>query len=731
MKRAYCTVAIVVVFVTLLCGSTYSQRRFTVNLQGQINAKSRGQTAANVLLPEEAIYANTGPGIEFANYQPVEQDLFEGYSDRFRKFKLEDITPSWLSFFPCDVYVEGVYAYIAGGHTGLIIFDVSTHTKPVWLNCVDTPGYASSVVVSGGLAFVTDRGEGFHVIDVSTPDSARILGSLDNYGSLSDVAVSGGFAFITDEKEGLHIVDISNPQSPEIVNTVSTEGTALSVVIANGYAFVGDQKPGIHVIDIDPVTSAYIVKTIENSGYTEGFAVSGDRLYAWSSSILRVIDISNYESAEVVEEVKLRSGVIMEWLGDCVLFNSSGELHIVDITIPDSPRVVRELGYLGLNYGSTVSGNLAFVADTIYGLRILDIETPDSAEIVGNFNIPGAVRAMEIEGNYAYIADAAQGFLIMDVSRPETAHIISRVDIPYGVMDIAILNGYAYLASKAVGIAILDINPPASAHEVAVVKPPKAAMSIEIADGYAYVADGGYGLCILDISAPESPRLVGTTDTPGYAWDVTIAGGFAYVADSDGGLQVIDVDPVESASVVASMVTGTSSQSGFPLPDWYSGYASQTLHSTPSPEPEIISDAFKVGNATGRLFLADAGGGIRVYDVTEPQSPVKIESVDHYPDWMDNISIGSMIISDGYAISGGSRGVYPNYVIYDIEPADEAYTTISLPRLPYGCMRMMTIPNPGFAGQGAALSTGHPDSVCYLYAFIEGFRIIKFRPNEE
>ena len=114
---------------------------------------------------------------------------------------------------------------------------------------------------------------------------------------------------------------------------------------------------------------------------------------------------------------------------------------------------------------------------------------------------------------------------------------------------------------------------------------------------HAYVADDSSGLQVIDITNPQSPQIVGSVDTPDYAYGVAVSGTHAYVADRGSGLQVIDI--------------------------------------TESPEPP---DRGQRGHAGLRPWRGRFGhprlrrglltSGLQVIDITNPQSPQIVGSVD-------------------------------------------------------------------------------------------------------
>ena len=333
-------------------------------------------------------------------------------------FNPVDVTPPWLNFSPGDVFIDGNYAYIAGRVNGLHIFDITNPVNPVWVNWVDTPGYAKGVYVSGGYAYVGDGSSGLQIIDIEPPESAYIVKSVDTPGYAWGVYVSSGYAYVGDGSSGLQIIDIDPPGSAYIVKSVDTPGNPYGVYVSGGYAYVGDSSSGLQIIDIEPIGSAYIVKSVDTPGDAYGVHVSGGYAYvADYGSGLQIIDIEPIGSAFIVKSV-------------------------------DTP---------GYAKGVYVSGGYAYVADISSGLQIIDIEPIGSAYIVKTVDTPGNPYGVYVSGGYAYVGDTSSGLQIIEIEPPESAYIVKTVDTPGNAYGVYVSSGYAYVADYEGGLRIIKL----------------------------------------------------------------------------------------------------------------------------------------------------------------------------------------------------------------------------------------------------------------------------------
>ena len=233
-----------------------------------------------------------------------------------------DITPPWLNFAPEDVYVDGTYAYVAGGVNGLHIFDITDPLNPVWVNRVLTAYEADGVVVSDGYAYVaggsSTTGGALQVIAVDPPALAQVITTVEMPSDAYCVALLDGYAFVG-EGAGLKVVDIDPPGAASIVASAYDVGRCFDVAVSNGYAYAVTDD-GLQIIDVDPVESAHVVHSLWSefdywpSPRVNSVAVSGGFAYVGislpscmppSDGNLHVVDITPPEAAEDLGSVHL------------------------------------------------------------------------------------------------------------------------------------------------------------------------------------------------------------------------------------------------------------------------------------------------------------------------------------------------------------------------------------------------------------------------------------------
>lgn len=263
--------------------------------------------------------------------------------------QVETFAPRALSFlripgYPKAVAVEGSFAFVAAGATGLQVVDVSDLEAPVLVGALDTASNANDVLVRSGTAYVADGWGGLLVIDVTTPTAPARLGQAFTNGRATDLALAGDRVYVADET-GLSIVDVSDPAEPQLLGSVETPGRTRGVAVEGNLAAVADTRSGVHVIDVADPAAPVLLGTAHTR--------------------------SNGRSSAA--DVALESG--RAWVADGA-DNSTGGLSVLSLEVPDNPVLVAASPVLGLTSVALERG-FALASDYLFanGVPVLDIRS--------------------------------------------------------------------------------------------------------------------------------------------------------------------------------------------------------------------------------------------------------------------------------------------------------------------------------------------------------------------
>ena len=147
------------------------------------------------------------------------------------------------------VTIVGPYAFVAGGHGGLRIVDVSDPAAPKLAGALDTPGTVWDVAVEGTRAYLADAGA-LRIVDSASGTPVQV-GELGVDGFVRAVVVYAGVAYLADEQGYVRSVDVSDPTAPRQLAALPWSAPAALVLVgqrlyvagADGYGLVDISDP--------------------------------------------------------------------------------------------------------------------------------------------------------------------------------------------------------------------------------------------------------------------------------------------------------------------------------------------------------------------------------------------------------------------------------------------------------------------------------------------------------
>jgi len=441
-----------------------------------------------------------------------------------------------------DVIIDGPRAYAAAGEEGVRAIDLKT-MKEVGAWTPPDGRAATKLHLLPGALYISLRGAGINlaVVDVSNPTALKHLSSHEFQGEVADVTSEGNRAYVlhnvidrtpprpfpTDTY--LSELDVTNPHEPKLIRTLGPEKHAsFWVEVQDSYAYLSSMEKGLHVVDLKS-------DTLEP---------------------LRHMDIRRGSGVSLLVRSTLYLAVPRQ--------DPKG-IWLLDVSQPAAPKTIANLPLPHQAEGVFISGNYAYVAEGLDGLRILDVSDPRHPKEVGHLEKPYMSLAEDlwVTGSEVYMADG-NGLAIIDASDPTKPVMDTYIDdrphtMNHWVEGCMRSGNYLYVAAAS-ELRIFDVSDPRNVSEVATL-PMRRAREVCVEGNLLYVIDVNYGLRIVDISNPRAPAEVGAVKTVGNPYDVVVKDGYAYVTDSgssrDGkpglGLAVIDVRDPKKVKIVSNL----------------------------------------------------------------------------------------------------------------------------------------------------------------------------------
>jgi hypothetical protein len=276
----------------------------------------------------------------------------------------------------------------------------------------------------------------------------------------------------------------------------------------------------------------------------------------------------------------------------------------------------------------TISGDHAYLAN-ISNVEIVNIQNPETPFIEGEIVTQDQCYSLTVSENILFLLIYNTNQLaIYDCQNPANPIPLGTANTSSNPRDIKVTQHYAYIATRTTGLEIFNISNLSNPIKVGDISSDQQQDGLFVHGDYAYIANTGEGLNIYDVSNPENPNLVGNYYREGgIALDVVVSNNIAYVGwhELNGSIEYIDVTDKSNPVLLHSDITG-----------W-------------NPEDLSLYDKFLGVALTGE------GGGLFVFDVTDPLIPTEYGSYKTGMLYGVDINNGIIYINDysGYLVTLG------------------------------------------------------------------------------
>jgi uncharacterized protein YjiK len=467
-----------------------------------------------------------------------------------------------------------------GYGSGAASYGRPSTTPAIVATALESNEFRSAIYSSDGTRlWATRRDSGIEVFDVSSTGDTFLLGSYATGGRASGIALTNEDSrlVVSDEITGLHILDVTSPAAISEISTLAAAKDGVDVAISeNGsIAYIAAGRAGVHVVDLSDPYNPMLLATVSTSGEARSVTLSPWGTHVYVAALDAGVEIINVENPAL--PFLAGSTPTGGWARDIAVFGHE---------------------------------NLAFVAAGS-GISIVNVSTPASPAVVGRLAPPDFGEAFGVSLSpyltTLYVAAGKSGLQVIDVVYAGPTAILT----PVGHIDTS---GWAHstaLSPVSQTVAIADGNNGLVFIDVTSRDQPTSAPGYpaSLLAGLCVTSDGSRsfvaaetdGLRIVDTTNPLAPKHIGSFQPGGRTVGAAVAkdGGIAFVANGQNGIRVVAVEE-SGATELLSTIT----------------FEQKFAYSALLSENEQI------------LYVGLWGGGIRVLDVQNPQSPQIIGSLE-------------------------------------------------------------------------------------------------------
>lgn len=573
---------------------------------------------------------------------------------------------------------------------GIRIFDISNFHEPEFIAHLKYKT-VHDIELSGNILFVTGLKElhaNFTLYDISDPHEPVIMADIASMNELfATIAVDGDYAYVQ-RLSGVEIYDISDPYNPFLVTLFcGYMGPALfPILVEDDYAFICGDDLLIYDVSMPNEPIELSCTDIDYFNWIS-FAKKDDYLYVTQEHYIQVMDIADpYNPVQTASlftnHVKTTDCVIngnyLYVTGQIEHYIPGRDLSIVNIQDPLNPFVERYSERMG-GFKVAIDDDYMVTASGDHGMDIIDISDPVNCFVESNLPTfqPSSVV---LKDNYAIITGNVYLYSekrvdLIDISDPQ----YPTIQGPFLDNNVTIREVHENLLFCTIDDLehIMDISDPQNPVDLCSFELQFTSFNKALFhDDYIYVSvykNGGF-LYVIDISDPSNPVIVNQIPDGSsgpdemYVCNGSIIAFYRY--SNNGAIKVFDISEPETPvrinnhfldyCICASAVTSELAYVVKKEPDrirfeFQIWDISDPLNLWIRSSAYLGScyDDFDLTVSESFAYLAyqphlQYQGLISVYDISNPDNPVIVDSVECY--------VEDMIKRDNFIYS-----VHPNH----------------------------------------------------------------------
>jgi len=232
-----------------------------------------------------------------------------------------------------------------------------------------------------------------------------------------------------------------------------------------------------------------------------------------------------------------------------------GGLQILSVVDPLAPVVVADFPTAGEVRDVAVDGPVAYVAAGSAGLLVVDVSDPADPDLLGSALMSDEAQGVAVDGTLVFVACGEAGVFVMDVSDPENPVVDDFLETTGNARRVALWGEHLVVADGFRGVEIAERDPYVVIRTVGT---DGQAWSVHPAGDYLYVADYDAGLAVVDASTIAEAEVVGILRSSPAVIDVSAVGDIVVMTSLYGGVVTVDVSNPEAPTEIARLINQTS-----------------------------------------------------------------------------------------------------------------------------------------------------------------------------
>ena len=317
--------------------------------------------------------------------------------------------------------VRGATAYVLDREKGLLTLDCKDKRAPTlvsrWMPLLE----GRRLTVQEGVCYVAGGFSGMHVFDIGEISSPVETYWYDTGGGYANqVLIDEDIAYLTTHlatTEPLSIFDLSNPKIPEKIGTVPNDARIFNsafraMSMGEGTMLIAGEQCDI-TVNIDNLTNPYAVGRIdiENPINVDSY---GSLMITTNSYALQLVDVSDPANLKLLSTLPKNSGgEAIRFINPTTVITSADPgVWIVDVSNPQKPKKISELKITGSVMDIFLDGTTAYLTNLGEGIQVVDLSDLKHPVLVDSFLTTGLAYDCFVKDGYVYVADSYAGMTV-------------------------------------------------------------------------------------------------------------------------------------------------------------------------------------------------------------------------------------------------------------------------------------------------------------------------------
>ena len=430
------------------------------------------------------------------------------------------------------------------------------------------------------------------------------------------------------------------------------------------------KEAGISVIDFSNKENPQKIDAFYRNYKFNNMLISGNTAFISTDGALLIADISN-NVPQILSMLDLPGDCRRMHLLNNLLFVAGGEggLFVVDVSDLNHPSLYSHYQNDDFSFIVDVDVNdkYIYLADSEVGIFVLESSDYKDFSLVGNTK-DAAYRVKLISSSYLMAALGKAGIKIYDMTDLLNVSLVGGYSATVNIVDFEYEGNTVYCANKTSGLLLLDITDMENITKISEVSAYDTFTALAKSGNYVFVAANKEGVLCVDVEDINSPSIKGVYNDCTYSNGVVAFDDKLVTSNFYGGLNFLSI---EDPSFPVRLNQSNDLTFPFGIAQnydvFYAACGDNGVGIYKVAGDELTFEGFfnigasviDVKYSSGLLFVSTDSNGLKVFDVSDAESPVEKASFFEGESVL-NVFVYNRFISVSKGFDGVSLGKIDN-----------------------------------------------------------------------